>query len=79
MSDASFIGPIHRRNYIFLLYGGSFTYVTHNSSIEEDFNEMYKVFQILQIFELRPTCLSCNTLNKELDLRRILFLSHIVP
>ena len=40
MSDASFIGSIHRRNYIFLLYGGSFTYVTHNSSIEEDFNEM---------------------------------------
>lgn len=44
MSDASFIGPIHRQNYIFLLCGESSTYGTHNSSIEEDFNEMYKVF-----------------------------------
>ena len=47
MSDASFIGPIHRQNYIFLLNGESSTYGTHNSSIEEDFNEMYKVFQRL--------------------------------
>ena len=61
MSDASFIGPIHRQNYIFLLNGESSTYDTHNSSIEEDFNEMYKVFQRLQIFELRPTCLSSST------------------